>query len=100
MKEKNLKNFKSEEIADVRILCGATKESELEDLIKILDYESPKIDVILNYTYEKERNFVRKLLKNKSNLYFSDDSIALFDTKNSQIYREILSEYIIENKKK
>lgn len=99
LKEKSLKNFKSEEIAEVRILCGATKESELNDLMKVLDDEGPKIDVILNYASEKERNFARKSLKNKSNIYFNDDSIALFDTKNSQIYREILSKYIIENKK-
>lgn len=99
LKEKSLKIFNSKELGDVKILCGSTKESEEEDLIKYLDDENSKVDVILNFTSDKERNTAKKLLKGRKSLYFSDDSVALFDTKNSQMFREILSEYIIENKK-
>lgn len=98
LKEKNLKTFKSDEIAEVRILCGSAKAGETEDLLKLLDDENANVDVILNYTCDKEKNVAKRLLRNRSSLYFGDDSVALFDTKNSQIFREILSKYIIENK--
>lgn len=98
LKARNLKTFKSDEIAEVRILCGSAKETEIGDLIKLLQDENSKVDVILNYTCDKEKNVAKRLLKNRGNLYFGDDSVALFDTKSSQIFWEILSKYIIGNK--
>ncbi|WIV11116.1 hypothetical protein [Proteiniborus sp. MB09-C3] len=99
LKEKKLKAVSSSDIADVKILCGAAKQSELDELMKILKLSEKDLNIILSFTSEREKNNVKKLLKNqKNNIYFSDAKLELFDTKNSNVFRQILSQYIVENK--
>lgn len=97
LKEKKLKAISSSDVADVKILCGATKQSELEELIKLINLGEEDINIILSSISERDKNNVRRLLKHQKNpIYFSDDTVELFDVKNSNIYKDILSKYIIE----
>lgn len=98
LKKENIKIFNSNDIADVRILCSSSKQSELEDLVNILNLTPEDLNIILKFNTNKEKRIGRKLLKDKSKLYFIDDDVKLFDSKNSNVFKEILSKYIIENK--
>ncbi|MBU5676825.1 hypothetical protein KQI88_10380 [Alkaliphilus sp. MSJ-5] len=99
LKEKKLKAFNSSDVADIKILCGAAKQSEFEDLANILRGAGEDLNVILSSSSEKEKNSIRKLLKSQKNkIYFTDDSIELFDMKNSNIFMQLLNQYIVENK--
>lgn len=98
LKKENIKVFNSNDIGDARILCSSSKQSELEDLINILKLTSEDLNIVVKFNTNKEKRIGRKLLKDKSKLYFSDDSVSLFDTKNATVFKEILSRYIIENK--
>jgi len=99
LNEKKLKIFNSSDIADVKIICGAARQSEYEPLMNILEAAGEDLNVVLSSSSEKERNTMKKLLKNNKNkIYFTDDSAELFDTKDTDIFMQILRERIVENK--
>ncbi|QUH20404.1 hypothetical protein [Alkaliphilus sp. B6464] len=99
LNEKKLKIFNSSDIADIKIICGTSKQSEYEPLVNILEAAGEDLNVVLSRSSEKERNTMKKLLKNNKNkIYFTDDSAELFNTKDTDIFMQILSERIVENK--
>ena len=99
LNEKKLKIFNSSDIADIKIICGAARQSEYEPLVNILEAAGEDLNVVLSSSSEKERNTMKKLLKNNKNkINFTDDSAELFDTKDTDVFMQILRERIVENK--
>lgn len=99
LKEKKLKAVASSNVADVKILCGSAKQSEANEMVKLLKLSEDDLNIILSFTSEREKNNIKKLLKNhKNNVYFSEETIELFDTQNSNIFKQILNQFIVEDK--
>ncbi len=92
------RNLKAFGIGDVKILCSGTKPYELPqlyDLLNILNKED--IFILLN---EGEAQRIKKtLLTDEEKIFFGKISPNLLDKyMNREIWRSILSDYIIEHK--
>ena len=86
-------------LADIKIICSSSKESESDELIDLLNSLENEYNILLSFSSDKEKNRMKKLLKNfKHKIFFIDDFSELFDTRHGFIYRKIIDKYIIDNK--
>lgn len=97
----NIKNIKIFNLGDIKILCGGVKPNEIEEYKLLLDnieiegqydFLVPKGDII-DINNELPGNKLRSLYKTEYTSSYFDG------TTNSKIYREIFTDFTIENQK-
>ncbi|WP_312668302.1 hypothetical protein [Tissierella praeacuta] len=95
LNERNLKVF---EIGEIKMLCSGIKPYEIPQLHDALDIlNRDDIDIILSEG--KISNVKKELLVNQDKIHYTKFSSDLFDnTINSDVWKVILSKYIIEHK--
>lgn len=91
---KSLGIFNSLDFGEVKIICSSTKQFEIDKLISMLEKNNEAIAILI-YSSKKEKNIAKRRLKNKSQVYFIDNSITFFDNSNSSIYKKILNKFIV-----
>lgn len=94
----NQRNIKAFGIGDIKMLCSGIKPYELpqlNDILKIISKD--ELYIVLN---EGESQHIKKgLAINKEKIYFSKYTSDLFNKyANKEIWRSILSDYILEHK--